>query len=166
MECPNKDCKARVDGHHATLYGPDGMGGVVGCMKKFVTKKAVWVAVCVFGLTLISTGVKVWTRQEVNPHIYTKKAESAVREMRVTRLEEQFKSICESQKRIEGAVQKIQSDQLQKVIEQNQRILEQLRQLNQMRNPPFLGQAYESALGSAHGVRQNEAGDLNRPESL
>ena len=132
MDCPNKDCKARVDGHHATLYGPDGMGGVVSCMKKFVTKKAVWVAVCVFGLTIISTGVKVWTRQEVNPHIYTRKSESAARDNRLTRLEEQYKNICESQSRMEEVIKDIRANGNaidEKLLEKNQRILEELRAL-------------------------------------
>ena len=28
-ECPNPDCKERVTGHHHTLYGENGRGGVV-----------------------------------------------------------------------------------------------------------------------------------------
>lgn len=44
--CPDSDCKAEVTGtsktvkgHHTTLFGFDGMGGVVGCMAKKVSKK-------------------------------------------------------------------------------------------------------------------------------
>lgn len=44
-KCPNEDCQKnvskRLDGHDKTLYGQDGIGGVVSCLKKFVTKASV-----------------------------------------------------------------------------------------------------------------------------
>ena len=37
-ECPNSDCKDRVQGHHTTLFGKDGMSGVVACIGKKLSR--------------------------------------------------------------------------------------------------------------------------------
>ncbi len=50
MECPNQDCKKVVDGHNHTLYGKDGMGGVVACVKNKLSRStAVMVAIGIIG---------------------------------------------------------------------------------------------------------------------
>lgn len=33
-ECPNPECRKIVDGHQSTLYGKDGMTGLVACVKQ------------------------------------------------------------------------------------------------------------------------------------
>lgn len=49
-ECPNSDCKDRVAGHHTTLYGKDGMGGVVACVgKKLSRSTAITIALVILG---------------------------------------------------------------------------------------------------------------------
>ncbi len=40
-ECPNPDCKERVAGHHTTLFGKDGMSGLVSCVSKKVSRGTV-----------------------------------------------------------------------------------------------------------------------------
>jgi len=98
-ECPSKECHNRVEGHHNTLYGPDGRGGVVGempgkadksCLKHYVKRPPSWLIVAVVApvlLILIGTGIKVWSSQESSPHVYTKKEDSQKRETRLTVVE-------------------------------------------------------------------------------
>ena len=46
MECPNTECQKRQDGHHTTLYGKAGMGGLVACVQKMVSRTfLMWCAV-------------------------------------------------------------------------------------------------------------------------
>ena len=46
MDCPNKDCQKRQDGHHITLYGKAGMGGLVACIQHMVSRTfLMWCAV-------------------------------------------------------------------------------------------------------------------------
>ena len=45
-ECPNIDCQKRQDGHHTTLYGKTGMGGLVSGIQKMVSRNfLMWCAV-------------------------------------------------------------------------------------------------------------------------
>ena len=45
-DCPNIDCQKRQDGHHTTLYGNGGMGGLVSCIQKKVSRTfLMWCAV-------------------------------------------------------------------------------------------------------------------------
>jgi len=100
-ECPSKECHNRVEGHHNTLYGPDGRGGVVGempgkadksCLKHYVKRPPSWLIVAVVApvlLILIGTGIKVWSSQESSPHVYTKKEDSQKRETRLTVVEKE-----------------------------------------------------------------------------
>jgi len=49
-ECPipefKKAIEDKVEGHHATLYGKEGIGGVVGCMKKKISRSfLMWCAI-------------------------------------------------------------------------------------------------------------------------
>lgn len=50
-ECPNKDCQKRQDGHHVTLYGESGRGGIVACVGKMVSRGfLMWSAAGLFAL--------------------------------------------------------------------------------------------------------------------
>ena len=66
-KCPNEDCKEnfekKVDGHSKTLYGPDGTGGVVACIKSKVSKKtmAFWTLGLLGVLTTVTiAGLNSW----------------------------------------------------------------------------------------------------------
>ena len=105
-KCPSQDCHDRVVGHHTTLYGQDGMGGLTGdmpkkayktCLKDYIKKPSAVILVCIISaiiIPLLITGIKVWSQQEVSPHIYTTKSESQIRETRVIILEQTNKKIA------------------------------------------------------------------------
>jgi len=105
-KCPSQDCHDRVVGHHTTLYGQDGMGGVTGeiskkanktCLKDYIKKPSAIVLVFIISaiiVPLLITGIKVWSQQGISPHIYTTKAESQIREGRVIILEQTNKKIA------------------------------------------------------------------------
>ena len=109
-ECPSKECHNRVEGHHNTLYGPDGRGGVVGempgkagkdelksyakdfkeCLRHYVRRPPTWLIASVvipLLIVFVGTGIKVWSSQESSPHVYTKKEDSQKRETRLTVVE-------------------------------------------------------------------------------
>jgi len=50
-DCPNPDCQKRLEGHHTTLFGKDGMGGLVRCTQRMVTRNfLMWCAVIVISV--------------------------------------------------------------------------------------------------------------------
>lgn len=57
-ECPNPDCKKVQDGHHVTLFGKDGMSGIVACVGKKLSRNTALVVL----LALLSSvgGVTVY----------------------------------------------------------------------------------------------------------
>ncbi len=62
-ECPNLDCKQRGDGHHHTLYGEDGRGGLVAgekeqkaCLQKKISRKGAIITVISIVAALLSSG--------------------------------------------------------------------------------------------------------------
>ena len=63
MDCPNPDCKQRVDGHSHTLYGEDGRGGLVRgenelktCLGKKVSRKGMIITVTSIVIALLGSG--------------------------------------------------------------------------------------------------------------
>jgi hypothetical protein len=50
-DCPNDECHERVARHQRTLYGPDGDGGLVDCVRKCVKRPPI--SVCVSILVII-----------------------------------------------------------------------------------------------------------------
>ncbi len=63
MDCPNPDCKQRVDGHGHTLYGEDGRGGLVRgenelktCLGKKVSRKGMIITVTSIVIALLGSG--------------------------------------------------------------------------------------------------------------
>ena len=57
-ECPNSDCKERQDGHHTTLFGKDGMSGLVSCMGKKLSRNTALVVI--LALVGSASGVTVY----------------------------------------------------------------------------------------------------------
>lgn len=50
-DCPNIECRQRQDGHHTTLYGTSGRGGIVSCVGKMVSRAfLMWCAAGLLGL--------------------------------------------------------------------------------------------------------------------
>jgi len=51
-ECPNIECRQRQDGHHTTLYGKAGMGGLVAYVQQMVSRTfLMWCAVIAISVT-------------------------------------------------------------------------------------------------------------------
>lgn len=125
-ECPNKDCRDRVDGHHKTLYGDDGRGGVTadvqkkadkGCLREYMKKPPVVLIVALITMILVPTivtGVKVWSGQEMSPHIYAKKEKVSDHETRISVAEERYKQIQKDVSEIKEAI-KEQNEQFAEV---------------------------------------------------
>ena len=47
------------------------------CLQKKVSKKTLWAGLCVIGIPLLVTGIKVWSGQETDPLRYVEKKEMA-----------------------------------------------------------------------------------------
>ncbi len=58
MDCPNPDCKKKVEGHGHTLYGKDGMSGIVACLSKKVSRSTVLLVA--LGILSSAGGVTVY----------------------------------------------------------------------------------------------------------
>lgn len=138
-DCPSQECHQRVAGHHKTLYGDDGMSGVVEavkrkadaeCLQKYLKRPPTPVLITIIGLFVVPfclTVVKVWSQQELNPHIYTRSTDSQVREQRIIALEKDAEFVRENITAIKGALHdqrlemKEDCTEIKKMIEQLQR---------------------------------------------
>lgn len=121
-ECPSKECHNRVDGHHRTLYGPDGRSGVTAdlikkadksCLKEYVKKPPVALVAVILTVILVPTvvtGVKVWSGQEMSPHIYAKKEQVSDHETRISVAEERYKQIQQDIVEIKTAIKDQKKD--------------------------------------------------------
>ena len=109
-ECPSKDCHDRVDGHHRTLFGLDGKGGMIGCLSKYVTRKTLWIALLAIGIPIFAAGLIIWADNRSFGQIYVKKDALQLVKDRVTINESRFQFIREAIVRIETAQSVMQKD--------------------------------------------------------
>jgi len=109
-ECPSKECHDRVDGHHRTLFGLDGKGGLIGCLDKYVTRKTLWIALLAIGIPLFGTGVIIWADNRGFKDVYVKKENLQLVKDRVTINESRFQFIREAIVRIETAQSQMRAD--------------------------------------------------------
>ena len=65
-ECPNPECHENVEGIRKALFGESGTSGIVGCLRDKMPKKWLWIAILVFGIPLLSVGVKLWADNASN----------------------------------------------------------------------------------------------------
>ena len=64
-EC--EEIKSRVEGHHATLYGKEGTGGIVGCVKKKVSRSfLMWCVVVLISIFSTVAGLAYRAHSEGN----------------------------------------------------------------------------------------------------
>ena len=85
-----------MTGFRKTLFGDDGTGGVVGCLKNKVSKTALWTVIVVIGIPLFITGVKVWSSNEASELRFAAATEMHAIKERMSVSEAHFKSMCES----------------------------------------------------------------------
>jgi len=114
-ECPSKECQKNMQGMKKSLYGEDGTAGVVGCMKKMVTKKAAWTGFLLIGIPLLITGVKVWSGQNADPLKYAKKEDVIELQIRASLIEERYAHISEALKRLEKKLDETKKDLLKEI---------------------------------------------------
>ncbi|MDY6893810.1 MAG: hypothetical protein SVO01_00105 [Thermotogota bacterium] len=51
-DCPNEECHKKMEGYGRTLYGPDGDGGLVDCVRKCIKRPPVSVCVAIIGIVI------------------------------------------------------------------------------------------------------------------
>ena len=120
-EYPSKECHNRVNGHHRILYGPDGRRGVTAdlikkadktCLKEYVKKPPVALVAVILTVILVPavlTGVKVWSGQEMSPHIYARKEKISDHEAGIRVVEEQYKQIQQDVREIKEAIKEVKA---------------------------------------------------------
>jgi hypothetical protein len=140
MDCPSKECREKVNGYHTTLYGEDGLGGLVkevgrkaneSCLRqKYITKPSsvlvgfLLVAFLSFGGTII----KVWSFSENSGNVYADQETVREHKERIALLEQGFETIEEdigdikksqvAQKiEVREAMKEIKKDRLRSVAE-------------------------------------------------
>ena len=101
-----EDTKNELDGIKKTLYGTDGTGGVVGCLKKKVsTRTAIWILVAI-GFPMIAGGLQVWSSQNSDHLRFVAKTEAAAMKDRLTRCEEGKEAILQELQRMNARFDK------------------------------------------------------------
>lgn len=90
-ECPDAGCQKKLNGHHTTLYGPDGMGGVVGeqgklktCLNKMIPKSWLWKLVVSILIPFVCIFVYMWSDVKSMPDKFVEKKELASVHKRIT----------------------------------------------------------------------------------
>lgn len=79
-----------------TLYGIDGTGGIVGCLKKKVsTRVAMWIIAC-FILPMVVTGIGVWSAQSSDPLRYASIGTVNMLEQRMILCEERYNTLIKA----------------------------------------------------------------------
>lgn len=109
-ECPNDDCKEnferRISGHDRTLYGPEGTGGVVACVKTKVSKRTLYGSVIsfvgIFAMLMIA-GLTAWGNA---------KDERKQTKENLSVLQSRFEMICNDIVEIKQQQQKIIENQI------------------------------------------------------
>ena len=109
-ECPNPECRQNVEGLRHTVYGKDGMHGLVACIKDKVPKKWLWTGFTVLGLPLFITGIKVWSGQESDALRYAPLGRVVELERRQDIADERYTYICDALKKIEAAQEEMRHE--------------------------------------------------------
>jgi len=99
-DCPSKECHDRVDRYGRTIYGDDGIGGIVGAisridtaLERFVTKKFAWsLFISLMGVITLSVifFANIWSDTRL---ITDLRQNADSREKRLIRVEEQVSNI-------------------------------------------------------------------------
>ncbi len=113
MDCPNPDCKDRVQGHHTTLFGKDGMSGLVSCVgKKLSRNTAIVIAVAIIGS---ASGVTVYGLDAA------KKDRAAVTENKsnIGKIQVELEAIKEAVVENQVSLEEIQNDMEKHMIDPN-----------------------------------------------
>lgn len=88
----DNDVKEKLDNICLTLYGRDGLGGLVACVHDKVTRKTIWAFVVgvfvVVGLPLFLLGGNMWSAQKASSLTYAGLPALTALESRVKSLEE------------------------------------------------------------------------------
>ncbi len=92
-ECPNPECHENVEGMKRALFGESGTSGIVGCLRGKMPKKWLWVAILVFGIPLLSVGVKLWADNASNDLKFAKVEEVKQNETQIEVLKSQYCNI-------------------------------------------------------------------------
>lgn len=105
-ECPVKKCDEITEIKHV-LYGREGTGGLVGCMRKFITKRQVWAGFCTVGIILGIMILRTWSGQETDPLRYVPQPTFSAR---ITEVDTSLATIQSNQRFFAEALSKIEKD--------------------------------------------------------
>ena len=108
MGCPNAQCKEElqkdIEGHQKTLYGKDGMSGLVACVKKNVPKSWLWKGISGFGVLLLLAGYSLFARVQAGEILHEQN------EQHITRNAEQIEKLEKISQRNEVRQAKIDAN--------------------------------------------------------
>lgn len=104
-KCPNDDCKSNfqreIYGHSKTLYGTEGTGGLVGCVKGKVSKKSVVVVVLsILGIIGLFTVQSLTAWSNAKDERKENKTSIAVLKSQYESINKNIEDIKEQQKKI------------------------------------------------------------------
>jgi len=120
MECPSPECRKNVEGMRRTLFGRDGAGGVVGCMKEKVPKRWLWWIILAFGLPAASFAATTWYKAKSAELRFATVRVTTDHEARIRVLESRTAEISQVLKRIEDNQGEFRSD-IKKLLERTAR---------------------------------------------
>jgi|GEM_PF-2117592 len=99
--CPNKECHELVQRMRITLYGENGMGGIVMCLRDTVKKKWVWMIFTIFALPCIAFTGNIWWKVKSANLEYAPLESMHKIELRTSLLEERYARIAEILNKLE-----------------------------------------------------------------
>ena len=110
MTCPDPECHKRLEGMASTLYGSDGTGGVVGCLKEKVPKKWIWIIVLAFGLPALAFGANLWHKSNSRELEFAQKEVVNDHEVRLRVQENRYEEIIETMKQLKRNQEEMRKD--------------------------------------------------------
>jgi len=118
--CPAPECHEQLVGIKRTLYGENGKGGVVGCLKDKVPKKWVWALLAISIVPAGSFTASVYYKTRASDLMYASKPVVAELSSRIGLLEYKDQEIRSILKRIEINQREMQQD-IKKLLEERNR---------------------------------------------
>lgn len=117
-----EELKSKISGLHKTLYGENGRTGLVSdvtkkqdkkCMRDYMRKPSTAWSIIIFAaifIPLVSTAIRVWTKQEISPHIYAPREAMIENKMKINQIEIQCLNVGTDVQEIKEQIKEQRAD--------------------------------------------------------
>ena len=118
--CPSPECHEQLQEVRRAIYGEDGKGGILTCLKDKVPKKWLWTALGISLIPSISFTASVWYKTQASDLMYAPKTAVTELASKVNLLEYKDQELRAILQRIEENQIEMQKD-IKKLLEERSR---------------------------------------------